>query len=1106
MVLALPLPNGSLKQFEIQPCRTMAPGLEQRYPEIRTYRGTDVAGEGLSCRLDITPQGFHGQILGTESAVYIDPLISKETDRYASYYHRERYAGGWNCQVTSSTKPDANKAIATPVTPRTYRLAVATTRFYTMAHSSNSASPTVAEGLAAVVTAVNRINGIFERELGVNLELVEDNDQIIYVSSTNDPYDNEDGQQMLSANQVNLDRVIGRSNYDVGHVFSTWSGGGAAIVGRVCNSLQKAYGLSGLSDPTGDLFIVDIAAHELAHQFGANHTFNSELSNCSGNRHEPTAFEPGSGTTIMSYAGICGLDNIQAQKDDYFHSASIAEIQNYLASTGDTCGTAEASQNYSPTVDAGRSYTIPAQTPFVLEPESWDDPDGDTLHFCWEQIDLGPAQGLTDPDNGQSPLFRSRPPSPNPRRTFPHPDDLVQNRIPSGERLPTTDRSLRFRVTARDMVGDNGLVAWDEMQVNVAGASGPFLVERPNDEGTFSGLMQVLWDPAGTHELPVNAAQVRILLSIDGGASFPITLLDSTDNDGAETVVLPSLTTDTSRIRIEAVNNIFFDLSDTDFSIRPGSEGVFFTLLDDVAFDDEVGNGNGNKVIDNGENAIRIGTNIQNSGFIAASNVTGQLSCDLATVEVIVDEIDYGSLASGQTATNLAPFVVRILPDHPCGAPIPLDLAFSSDQGGNSTQTTLQTGRVGEIVLFEEDFESGLQGWTTSGLWHAQSQTSCVTPSAISPTTVAAYGRESSCTYDTGSHTIGNLTIEQAVIIPSGIDWVELRWWDSLETEDDSGGEYDRYAVRILGEGEQDWIDVQTGTLSRAAWSQQVVDLSPFIGQSVRIRFYFDSVDDQHNGFRGWYIDDVQLVAQGRICDEPLAGCVLNCGDLDGSGNLVNLVDFSEFSSCFGQTISTAPECVCANLIEPGDDVVNLLDLHVWLSNYLTRSIDHPPFCGTPLVSCTYRCGDLNGDGKADLRDYALLAGCFGKVPSKSDQCVCANLVELGEDLIDLADVWAWMNTFLQTRRDRTPNCGAPRSGCSFGCGDLNGDDRANFTDFALLMGCYGNRPSEEDNCICANLIEEGGNRVDFLDVVLLAQRFLLQPEGQPPNCAPSVP
>ncbi|MCI5224350.1 MAG: hypothetical protein D3924_17195 [Candidatus Electrothrix sp. AR4] len=312
-------------------------------------------------------------------------------------------------------------------------------------------------------------------------------------------------------------------------------------------------------------------AHEIGHQFGANHTFNGSNGSCfGGNRHGSTAYEPGSGSTIMAYAGICGADDLQTHSDPIFHSASHDQIiSNITIGSGSTCGTSAVLANTVPTVDAGADFTIPVNTPFVLTGSATDD---DTLNYLWEQRDLGSQADLVAVDDGQIPLFRVYTSVSSGQRYFPKLATLTSNTADNAEKLPQMGRTMNFRLTARDAQGG---VDADDMQVTVEGGSGPFRVTYPNaytrvDPGSE---ITVTWNVAGTDNAPVSTASVGIYLSVDGGLTWDTILAEPTPNDGSETVTLPIINTGQARIIVKAVDNIFFDISDSNFKISLPGEG-----------------------------------------------------------------------------------------------------------------------------------------------------------------------------------------------------------------------------------------------------------------------------------------------------------------------------------------------------------------------------------------------------------------------------------------------------------------------------------------------------------------------------------------------------
>ena len=585
--LSLPAPEGGkYLRFALEEVAIMHPDLAAKYPEIKTYRGRSVDDSGATLAFDITPAGMHAQIRTGQGAIYIDPYYRGNNRIYVSYYKRDVFrnprAEGFICE----TRGDASRvfngtSVPTPHTSsgaqlRTYRLACAANSTYT-----NFTGNTVASGLAAVVVVINRVERYLRsRSRSSYAVLIANNDTIIYPTTGNpvngaDPYSN--GTGALSQNQTNLDAKIGTANYDVGHVFTTGSGGISGL-GVVCRAGQKARSTTGLPNPIGDAFNVDYVAHEMGHEFGGNHTFNSNTSNCgSGNRSGSHAYEPGSGTTIMAYAGICGTtSDLAPNSDAYFSFESINEIVTYTTTgAGNGCPVTTNTGNTVPTVSAGPNYTIPSRTPFALT-GSGSDPDGDTLTYCWEERDLGAAQAGNLPDNGTSPIFRSFYGTYTPTRTFPKASNLVAGvfdnvAVPHGETLPITNRTLNFRLTARDNRINGGGVNTSDMAITVIENGTGFSVTAPNNAGPFTNgsNIGVTWNVTGTNLPPVNTANVKISLSTDGGYSYPYTLLASTPNDGSETVTLPAgVTTSTGRIKVEAVGNIFFSISTTNFTVN----------------------------------------------------------------------------------------------------------------------------------------------------------------------------------------------------------------------------------------------------------------------------------------------------------------------------------------------------------------------------------------------------------------------------------------------------------------------------------------------------------------------------------------------------------
>ncbi|MBX7223663.1 MAG: putative Ig domain-containing protein [Blastocatellia bacterium] len=614
LVLTLPMADGKFARFRVVESPIMEPGLQVKYPRMKTYSGQGIDDPTAIVRFDVVPQGFHAMILSGSGTTYIDPYWKNDTSLYASYRKRDYRdeTKRFECLVEGNPDSEGGTNAALNVAPkvptganlRIYRTAVATTGEYTTAAGGS----TVEGGLGAVITTVNRVSGMYERELAIRLMLVANNDLIIYTNSATDPYTNNNASSLLTENQNNLTTVIGTANFDIGHVFST-GGGGLAGLGVVCQATQKARGETGLGNPVGDPYDIDYVAHEMGHQFGGNHPFNGTTGSCSGgNRNASTAYEVGSGNTIQAYAGICNPQDLQPNSDDYFHTISYQEIDTYTSTGSGNCrAPGTPTGNTPPMVGALTNFTIPQNTPFTLTATATDPDVGDVLTYCWEEFDLGAAQDPTAAprDNGSSPIFRSYDPTTSPSRTFPRLDYILNNaNVPpalislpgvgggaiwaSGEFLPITSRTMTFRVTVRDNRVNGGGVNRGSMTVTTnPSVATAFAVTAPNTAVslTAGSATTVTWQVASTTAAPVSTANVNILLSTDGGYTFPTTLAANTPNDGTQSVTIPAGTASTqARIKVEAVGNIFFDICDTNFTITAANNAPTISGIGSITF------------------------------------------------------------------------------------------------------------------------------------------------------------------------------------------------------------------------------------------------------------------------------------------------------------------------------------------------------------------------------------------------------------------------------------------------------------------------------------------------------------------------------------------
>lgn len=566
--LSLPLPDGGFATVTATPTEVLAPEIAAIHPDIKTWKVSGIDGKVISGVIDLTPQGFHAMLdMANGDTLFIDPQTSGGSRQYLSFRKSANWEaflrGDWSCSSrehsgTPSFSPvlpagTAARAVAAKAgeTLHSYRIAMAATAEYTAHYGSQSAA------YSSIVTTVNRINQIYERDLSVRLVLVSGTN-LVYTNAARDPYSNNNPNFMLSENTSNLNEVIGNNNYDIGHVLAT-DGGGLASVATACGS-YKAEGATGLTNPQGESFIVDYVAHEIGHQLGATHTFNGIRGACSGNNRENrTAYEPGSGSTIMAYTGLCGSDNLQTDSDSMMHSASIQQIQDYLHSgNGEVCATKTSLANRNPEANAGANYTIPAGTPFILTGSGLDN-DGNTLSYSWEQVDTGAASNV-NVDFGNNALIRTHLPTASPVRTIPQLSDLTGRVQSAGEALPVTSRKLNFRLLVRD---GRGGVGYGDMQIDVRDTGSVFAVTSPTSTSLVAGSLQaVTWNVAGTDQPPISCSTVDLAVSSDNGNNFT-TLLSNTPNDGNATVTLPVSLGSKSYLRVKCSNNIFFALSAT---------------------------------------------------------------------------------------------------------------------------------------------------------------------------------------------------------------------------------------------------------------------------------------------------------------------------------------------------------------------------------------------------------------------------------------------------------------------------------------------------------------------------------------------------------------
>ena len=552
--LTLPMPDGSFARLEIEESPIFSPELQAQHPDIRTYRGRGVDDPTMTARLDETPFGFHAMVISEKGITYIDPVVSAIPDTYISYWRRDVEGAPFRCVYTAEDEVvSLQKRLALPQTLanpsgtelRTYRMAVSATGEYTSFFGGTAGAT------AQIATTFNRVTGLYERDLAIRFTVTSTR---IFTDAGTDPFTPGNIDDWRTQNQTTLDANPGSGNYDIGHTVSAGGTGGKACLGCVCSGGNKARGATSLGNPSGDAFDVDFVAHEVGHQMGGDHTFDGTVnSNCNDNRVASSAYEPGSGTTIMGYAGVCGADgNVQPNSDALFHARSFDQIKAIRDSAG--CGTTAATGNSVPVVNAGPDFTIPQSTPFTLS-GSATDANGDTLTYAWEQYDLGP--GIGAPASTYSgPLFRSYLPSSSSSRTLPPFSSLISGTPQKWEVLPSVNRDLNFRLTARDNRANGGGSDYDSMVVHVAGA--PFAVTNPVGGSSLQcGTPSTLtWNVGGGS----GDANVQAQFSTDNAATFPTTIFASTPNDGSEGYTVPRSLTTQGWVLVKPLGNIYFSL------------------------------------------------------------------------------------------------------------------------------------------------------------------------------------------------------------------------------------------------------------------------------------------------------------------------------------------------------------------------------------------------------------------------------------------------------------------------------------------------------------------------------------------------------------------
>lgn len=570
-IISFPSVGGVMENFKVSEKSNFDPALAAKYPDIKSYVGQSLENPSNLIYFSISQLGLSSmEINADNSAVFIEPY-TKDASTYVVFRRSDKKENlsKFECTTIDDVKGQLNLAArpnADDGLLRTFRLALSCTGEYTTYFGG-----TKAQALAAMNNTMTRVNGVFEKDFSARMVLIANNDAVIYTDAATDPYSN--ASSMSSWNnqlQTTLTNVIGEANYDIGHLFGASGGGGnAGCIGCVCVNGSKGKGITSPADniPSGDNFDIDYVAHEMGHQFGGNHTFTQS------NEGTGVQVEPGSGSTIMGYAGITSVD-IQPHSDPFFHAVTIQQITNNIKSK--TCSVNTPTGNTIPTASAGSDFTVPKSTPFMLTGTSTD-PDGDALNYIWEQMDNQTTAAAPSATKTTGVNFRSWVPVTTPTRYFPRMQSVLAGATTTAgaevtvEALSSVARSLNFRFTVRDNQPGGPANNSDDALITVNATAGPFTVTSQSTATTYTGgtSQTVTWNVAGTTANNINAANVDILWSTNSGTTWT-TLLAGTPNDGSAAVTIPNSATSTGRIMVKGSNHVFFNVNSSNITVNAG--------------------------------------------------------------------------------------------------------------------------------------------------------------------------------------------------------------------------------------------------------------------------------------------------------------------------------------------------------------------------------------------------------------------------------------------------------------------------------------------------------------------------------------------------------
>lgn len=575
--------NGEMEKFLVWENSNFAPELQAQYPEIRAYVGKSINEKSATINFSLSPSGIQTMVLrGDNNSEFIEPY-TKDNSIYVLFDSKTRTAAHlpFNCatvdqQINQDILLNSGANRSNNQLYKTMRLALSCTGEYGAYFGG------VTGALNAMNNTMTRVNGVLEKDMALHLNIIANNTAVMYTNGSTDPYSAAaagSGGAWNAELMNNLHTVLGDDAFDIGHLFGASGGGGnAGCIGCVCTNVlstgggatdsYKGSGFTSPADgvPSGDTFDIDYVVHEMGHQLGANHTFSHNVEGSGVN------VEPGSGSTIMGYAGITSYD-VQAHSDAYFTYRSILQIQTNL--TTKTCPVSTAIVNTPPVADAGLNYTIPQGTAFVLKGVA-SDAEGDALTYCWEQNNSAGstssgANSVCSATKTNGPNFRSFTPTTSPNRYMPAlANVLAGNLTTMWESINTNARTSKFTFTVRDNNATGPQTNTDETVITTSASAGPFTVTSQATTGISwvpNTSETITWAVNNTNTL-AGAANVNIKLSIDGGLTYPYTLIANTPNDGSEVITVPvTPASQTCRLMVEPTDNLFYAINSKVFYI-----------------------------------------------------------------------------------------------------------------------------------------------------------------------------------------------------------------------------------------------------------------------------------------------------------------------------------------------------------------------------------------------------------------------------------------------------------------------------------------------------------------------------------------------------------